>query len=101
MDTPCESTGLGLIQMGWTQHIEMRISFISQDLWDIVQDGYKALANEEDLATWKEACHKKNKEIQKRDANALLNLQRGESKSIFPRILAAKTSKGSMGDVRV
>ena len=55
-------------------NIEMRTLFISQDLWDIVEDGYEAPSNEEDLATWQEARRKKYKENNKRDANALLNL---------------------------
>lgn len=49
----------------------MRTLFISQDLQDIVQDGYESPTNEEEL----------------------LNLQRGVSKTIFSRISGARKSK--------
>ena len=79
----------------------MKTLFISQDLWDLVESGYEEPKNDEVEATWTEAKKKKCQENKKRDALALLNIQRGVSKSIFPRILGAKTSKEAWDTLKV
>ena len=81
--------------------IQMKTLFISQDLWDLVEIGYEAPASEQEEATWSEARKKKFKENKKKDAMALLNIQRGVSKSIFPRILGAKTSKEAWETLKI
>ncbi|KAL5719509.1 hypothetical protein ACHQM5_012274 [Ranunculus cassubicifolius] len=68
----------------------MKTLFISRDLLEYVEDGYEDAKDKEDmsiadLAKWKEHT--------KKDAKALLLIQEGVTKTIFPRIINAKTSK--------
>ncbi|KAL5718443.1 hypothetical protein ACHQM5_011344 [Ranunculus cassubicifolius] len=70
--------------------VRMKTLFISRDLLEYVEDGYEEIKDKEemsvaDLAKWKEHV--------KKDAKALLLIQEGVTKTIFPRIINAKTSK--------
>ena len=71
----------------------MKTLFISHDLWDLVEDGYEAGATQEEIASWSAAKQNDFKNNKKKDARALLFIQQGVSKAIFPRIMGAKTSK--------
>ena len=71
----------------------MKTLFISHDLWDLVEDGYEAGATQEEIASWSAAKQNEFKNNKKKDARALLFIQQGVSKAIFPRIMGAKTSK--------
>ncbi|TXG74282.1 hypothetical protein EZV62_002861 [Acer yangbiense] len=73
--------------------IQMKTLFMSHDLWEIVEKGYTAPANEEELARLTANQLQKYKRDKKKDARALLFIQQGVSKTIFPRIVNAVTSK--------
>lgn len=62
---------------------KMKTLFKSQDLWDLVENGYAETSDDE-------TC---NKENQKRDAKALFFIQQAVEESIFSRIVAATSSK--------
>lgn len=60
---------------------------MSQNLWEMVENGYKMSQSNEDLATWSEDKKKEYKENKNRDAKAIFLIQQGVSKSIFSRII--------------
>ncbi|CAL8165963.1 unnamed protein product [Prunus armeniaca] len=72
----------------------MKTLFVSQDLWDLVEDGYEEL---EKTSTGKATPESQQalKENKKRDAKALFLIQQGISKNLFPRLLSATTSKNA------
>ena len=80
--------------------VQMRTLFISQNLWDIVQNGYEEPASPDEEAIWTEARKKTYKEKVLRHAQALLNIQRGISKTIFPRIVGMTKSKDAWDILR-
>ncbi|CAL1388275.1 unnamed protein product [Linum trigynum] len=72
----------------------MQPIFISQDMWDIVQDGYES--PQEDDEDSKKRSDKKTKEYKenaKQNASALRIIQQAVSKSIYPRIYGIKKAK--------
>ncbi|KAH7519115.1 hypothetical protein JRO89_XSUnG0132800 [Xanthoceras sorbifolium] len=71
----------------------MKTLFISQDLWDLIEDEYEELESTTVLASWSDAKKKEFKENKKKDAKALFFIQQGVSKTIFPRISFASKSK--------
>ena len=85
----------------------METIFISQDLWDIVQEGIEQLPQENDsISAGKKAESakdddpktsgtkmKEHKENVKRNASALRIIQQAVSKTIFPRIFGIKSAK--------
>ncbi|KAA8546163.1 hypothetical protein F0562_020943 [Nyssa sinensis] len=70
---------------------QMQTIFISQDLWDIIEDGYKEPPG--DPSTWTQAQKKQHNENIQKDASALRLIHQGVSKSIFPRIFRVKKAK--------
>ncbi|ONI29883.1 hypothetical protein PRUPE_1G219500 [Prunus persica] len=72
--------------------LQMKTLFISQDLWDLVEDGYE---EPEKTLTGKATLESQQavKENRKSDAKALFLIQQGVSKNFFPRLLSATTSK--------
>ena len=70
----------------------MKTLFISQDLWDLVEEGYEEPESTTTLATWIDA-KKEFKENMKKDAKALFFIQQGVSKAIFSRISFTSKSK--------
>ncbi|GMP27501.1 hypothetical protein CsSME_00003463 [Camellia sinensis var. sinensis] len=68
----------------------MKILFASNDLWDLVKNGYEDFAEQERVSA---AQRNELKEKQKNDAKALFMIQQGLEDTIFPRIMAATTSK--------
>lgn len=64
----------------WT--IKIKTFFISQDLWDLVENGYTDAEKSSEV-----------KELRKKDAKALLVLQQAVTDTIFPRIANATKSK--------
>lgn len=66
----------------------MKTLFISQDLWDLVEDGYD---EPEKTSTGKATPESK----QALNAKALFLIQQGVSKNLFPRLLSATTSKNA------
>lgn len=81
--------------------LQMKTLFISQDLWDFIEEGYKVPESAETLSSWTDAEKKEYKENKKKDAKALLFLQQGVSKAIFPRISVAKTSQEAWNILKV
>lgn len=63
----------------------MKTIFISQDLWDLIEEGFDNGSSSLTAA--------QRKELIKRDAKALQCIQQGVSKTIFPRIMGATKSK--------
>ena len=70
--------------------IKMSTYFRSQDLWDIVEDGF---TTPEDTSTVTPAQKKELKDNMIKDSKALIILQQAMSESIFPRIMGAKSAK--------
>ena len=64
----------------------MKTLFMSQDLWDLVSDGFV------DLIDPTEDEAERLKEIKKKDARALFLIQQALDETIFSRIAAATTS---------
>ncbi|GKV47717.1 hypothetical protein SLEP1_g54586 [Rubroshorea leprosula] len=64
--------------------IKMKTFFVSQDLWDLVENGF---------AETEKSPAAKVKDLRKKDAKALLVLQQAITDSIFPRIANATKSK--------
>ena len=60
----------------------MKTLFKSQDLWDLVENGYNEKETEDKL-----------KESRKKHSKALLFIQQAVHEEIFTRIVAAETSK--------
>ncbi|KAA8542604.1 hypothetical protein F0562_023756 [Nyssa sinensis] len=70
---------------------QMQTIFISQDLWDIIEDGWKEPPG--DPSTWTQAQKKQHKKNIQKDASSLRLLHQGVSKSIFPRIFRVMKAK--------
>ena len=86
---------------------QMQTFFISQDLWDIIEDGYPELPETETDTETKtstrnrQAIERQYKENRKRDASTLRYIQQGVSKSIFPRIFGVKIAKSAWEILKV
>ena len=73
--------------------IQMRTIFISQGLWELVQSGYEQPDDAAALAAWDGDRKKQYNDNVMKDAKALMYIQQGVSKVIFPRIMGATMSK--------
>ncbi|CAL5381375.1 unnamed protein product [Camellia sinensis] len=71
----------------------MRTFFISEDLWDLVENSYESPQSQEEYSAWSEARKEKLKEHKMKDAKALYYIQQAITKTIAPRIMAATKSK--------
>ena len=71
----------------------MQTLFISQDLWDVIENGYPVPESPEELATRTTTKQKEYKQNKQHDAKTLLFIQQGVSREIFPRIMQAKNAK--------
>ena len=70
--------------------VRMKTLFISRDLLEYVEDGYEEPSDDEERSIAEIA---KQREHVRKDAKALLLIQEGVSKTIFPRIINARTSE--------
>ena len=70
--------------------VKMKTLLFSQDLWDIVHDGYTTYPTDHTLT---DAEKVKLKEDQKQDSKALFLIQQGVAEIIFSRIISATKSK--------
>ncbi|XP_022865913.1 uncharacterized protein LOC111385730 [Olea europaea var. sylvestris] len=78
---------------------QMETLFISQDLWEVVEDGFpEPDDNEEEEEEWTEAQQKDYKKNLRRDASALRFIQQGLSKTIYPRIHGVKRANGKKAE---
>ena len=73
--------------------IQIQTLFISQDLWDVIENDYPIPESQEELATWTTTKQKEYKQNKQHDAKTLLFIQQGVSREIFPRIMQAKNAK--------
>jgi len=71
---------------------QMETIFISQDLWDVVEDGYEECPIRRNASS---IAEKENeyKENVKKNATSLRIIQQGVSKAIYPRIFGVKKAK--------
>ncbi|CAJ2673367.1 unnamed protein product [Trifolium pratense] len=77
--------------------IKMKTFFCSQDLWDIVDEGFTI---PEDLSTLNANQKKELKENKQKDSKALFFLQQAAEDSIFPRIMGATSAKDAWGTLK-
>ena len=70
--------------------INMKTLFISQDVWELVENGYENYDSQENLTNTQKEELKKNRKI---DGKALLFIQQGVGNTIFPRIMRASKAK--------
>ena len=70
--------------------VKMETYFSSQDLWDIIEEGFTIPADTSALNASQEKELKKNKQ---KNSKALFTLQQAVTDPIFPRIMGAKTAK--------
>ena len=77
--------------------IKMKTFFCSQDLWDIVDEGFTI---PEDTSTLNANQKKELKENKQKDSKALFFLQQAVEDSIFPRIMGATSAKDAWGTLK-
>ncbi|RZB68411.1 Retrovirus-related Pol polyprotein from transposon TNT 1-94 [Glycine soja] len=75
----------------------METYFSSQDLWDIVEEGFTIPADTSALNASQEKELKKNKQ---KNSKALFTLQQAVTDPIFPRIMGAKTAKEALNTLQ-
>ncbi|KAK4258396.1 hypothetical protein QN277_007851 [Acacia crassicarpa] len=75
--------------------IQMKTLLGSQDIWDLVEDGYTEPANAAAEAALTDAQRKTLKESRKKDKKALFLIFQGVDESTFEKISDAKTSKNA------
>ena len=73
--------------------ITMRALFVSQELWELVEDGFEEPANEVEFLLLTQEERESLKNNKKKDAKALFFLYQVVHESLFLRIAAAKRSK--------
>eukprot|EP00253_Pinus_taeda_P012184 PITA_12184 len=95
------STGMGMFNTQLPQFngknydywaITMKALFASQDLWEIVEDGFDEPADETEFNRLTQAEKDILKSNRKKDAKAIVLLYQAVDQSVFPRLAAAKTS---------
>jgi len=69
---------------------KMKTLFRSQNLWDIVENGFE---EPENISTLEEAQRKELEVKKQKDASALYLIQQSLANTIFPRITEASTAK--------
>eukprot|EP00253_Pinus_taeda_P025292 PITA_25292 len=96
------STGMGMFNTQLPQcngknydywEITMRALFASQNLWELVEDGFEEPADENEFNRLTQGEKNLLKSNRKKDSKALVFLYQAVDQSVFPRIAAAKTSK--------
>jgi len=78
-------------------NVKMKILFRSQDLWDIIEEGFTI---PKDTSTLTAAQKKKFKENKQKDSRALFALQQAVDDTIFPRIIGATSVKQAWNTVQ-
>ncbi|XP_047952592.1 uncharacterized protein LOC125198254 [Salvia hispanica] len=72
---------------------QMRVLLQSQELWDIVQDGYTEPASQEAEDALTNNQRNALRDARKRDKKALFNIYQGIDETTFEKVSAATTSK--------
>ncbi|XP_014524278.1 uncharacterized protein LOC106780494 [Vigna radiata var. radiata] len=75
----------------------MKTFFCSQDLWDIIEEGFTI---PEDTSTLTAAQKKELKENKQKDSRALFVLQQAIDDTIFPRIIGATSAKQAWNTIQ-
>ena len=73
--------------------MQMKSIFITQDIWEIIQDGYEKPKDANEEASWDETKKTQYKQNKRRDHYALSIIYRGVDETILPTIMAATTAK--------
>ncbi|XP_021766625.1 uncharacterized protein LOC110731092 [Chenopodium quinoa] len=71
----------------------MKSIFITQDIWEIIQDGYEKPKDVNKEASWDDTKKCQYKQNKRRDHYALSIIYRGVDETILPTIMAATTAK--------
>ena len=75
--------------------ITMKALFTSQELWELVEDGFEEPKDDVEFLLLNQAGREQLKNNKKKDAKALFFLYQAVHESVFPRIAAANRSKES------
>jgi transposase InsO family protein len=73
--------------------IKMKTLFCSQDVWDLVENGFPEPADQQAYQALSQAEKDLLKENKKKDSKALFFIQQAMEESIFPKVAAATRSK--------
>src|ERR1700728_3329810 len=99
------STGMGMFNTQLPQFngknydywaITMKALFASQDLWEIVEDGFDEPADENGFNSLTPAEKDLLKRNRKKDSKARVLLYLAVDQSVFPRLAAAETSNEAL-----
>ncbi|XP_057540645.1 uncharacterized protein LOC130818492 [Amaranthus tricolor] len=71
----------------------MKSIFITQDIWEIIQDGYEQPKDANEEASWDDIKKCQYKQNKRRDHYALSIIYRGVDETILPTIMTATTAK--------
>ncbi|XP_057540747.1 uncharacterized protein LOC130818601 [Amaranthus tricolor] len=71
----------------------MKSIFITQDIWEIIQDGYEQPKDANEEASWDDTKKCQYKQNKRRDHYALSIIYRGLHETILPTIMTATTAK--------
>ena len=75
--------------------------FVSQDLWEFVEDGFDELVDEQAFNALTQAKKDLLKSNRKKESKALFYLYQAVHESVFPRIVEAKRSKDAWDTLKV
>ena len=81
--------------------IAMRALFASQDLWELVEDGFEEPIDENEFNALTQAEKDLLKSNKKNDSKALFYLYQAVHESVFPRIAAARKSKDAWDTMKI
>jgi hypothetical protein len=73
--------------------IKMKTMFCSQDVWDLVENGFPEPADQQAYQTLSQAEKDLLKENKKKDSKTLFFIQQAMEESIFPKVATATRSK--------
>uniref|UniRef100_A0A803L0D4 Reverse transcriptase Ty1/copia-type domain-containing protein n=1 Tax=Chenopodium quinoa TaxID=63459 RepID=A0A803L0D4_CHEQI len=71
----------------------MKSIFITQDVWEIIEDGYEKPKDADEEASWDDTKKSQYKQNKRRDHYALSIIYRSVDETILPTIMAATTAK--------
>ncbi|MCY6524883.1 DUF4219 domain-containing protein, partial [Actinobacillus pleuropneumoniae] len=81
--------------------ITMRALFASQDLWEIVEDGFEEPTDENEFNALTQGERDLLKSNRKKDSKARMLLYLAVDQGVFPRLAAAKTSKEAWQTLKI
>ena len=81
--------------------ITMRAMFVSQDLWELVEDGLEEPADENAFNALTQVEKDFLKRNRKKDSKSLVYLYQAVHESVFPRFAATKRSKNAWDTLQI